>query len=666
MKKLTLVFVFLLVAWFGVQQALADINTPQNVVPCVPTTIQPCTNLAPSLEGSLPEILNPTVLIKKPLKLGATGLAVKALQQILHDKGYLKGPIDGKFGLNTKNAIIEIQKLMGLKKIDGIVGPETMISIQKSEEKEETIEIISKKSSNKLFKDYACKESTEGKLSIWTGETYDKAQEYLYRLSDVWSTTDGINWEKEANTTKMGEGSERMIVKVKDTIYSFGGKYKPTGGESDTAIYKSTDMVNWTYVGETPNFSRYFDKSAIYFGGKFWIISSEETTGGGVMGIWNSSTGEKWTKVADAPWDGLKKNSVSNEKSGYDSNSLGAYVIGNKMFYLVYDRGTMTIFSSSDGKKWTNEGALVNSKDNSDFNIGTNTNPSPVVYNGKVWIMSTIVGTSDPIVINTSNGKSWNLVSSSKTNFVPGYYSSDVVFKNKLWKIGGMNNASSNDNTIYSSSDGIEWEKMEVKGVSGFPGPADRYLAGAMSMENIKTKATDLKIEREYNATSFFTGNDEKGTTLGKWKLYAESGKNTKNTGDIIISTLSFLGTDYKSSLGNEFSTLESLSNIKIYINDVEVGSISKFGGPFYDKSGKTALPQTIILDKPYTIKNGENVWVKLTADFPAPKFKNYEMRTWLAGVGFSNAYNTPCSVYTDDTSGGFDKSPGRTIYYNR
>jgi hypothetical protein len=280
--------------------------------------------------------------------------------------------------------------------------------------------------------------------------------------------------------------------------------------------------------------------------------------------------------------------------------------------------------------------------------------------------MSTVVGTSDPVVINTSNGKSWNLVSSSKTSFAPGYYSSDVVFQNKLWKIGGMNNASGNDNTIYSSDDGIEWKKIEVKGVSEFPGPADRYLAGAMSMENIKTKATDLKIEREQNSTSYLTGNDETGTTLGKWQLFAEPGKNTKNTGDIVISTLSFLGTDYKSSLGNEFSTLESLSNIKIYINDVEVGSISKFSGPFYDKSGKTALTQTITLDKPFTIKNGENAWVKLVADFPAPKFKNYEMRTWLAGVGFEDAYSTPCNLYSEDYNGGqyISKMPGRNLYF--
>ncbi len=546
------------------------------------------------------------------------------------------------------------------------------------DQKNETISFVNKTNKNTLLKSYSCKEikNTE-KLFVFTGEVMDEIKNSIYRVSDVWSTVDGVSWKKEADKTEMGEGWERMVVKVGKTVYSFGGKYTPSGGNSDNKIYQSTDMIKWTDVGELPQVSHYFDRSVVYFKNKFWLLAktTDPQTNESYFGVWSSAKGDKWQlENKSLPWDGQGSTYVYNTKNqGYDSNSLGAFVLNNKIWYLIsnnqlnQDYPQVSIYSSSDGKNWNYEGLLKNASDGSNFKIGLNTNPFPLVYKNKVWIISSVpqsTGKETPVVINSSNGKDWNLVSDSNTDYKAGYYSSDVVFNGKLWKIGGLNTTKENDNTIYSSEDGVVWDKITPEFSDGYPTAIDRYLAGYATLPfTSSAKPSDLKIEREYNVSSFFTGSDEVGTTLGRWNLVASSEKDKSHNGTLAISGFSFVGNNYKSSTGKDLSTLESLSNIGLYIDGVKVGSVAKFSGPFYDSAGK-ALTQTVKLDKPFTLNNQDNVWLEMKADFPAPKWKNFEMRTFLNGITFKDAYTTPCLVFSDDLSSGYEMVPGRNIYW--
>jgi hypothetical protein len=672
MKKLTIVLTFLMVAYFGVQESLALVATD----PLIP---------APILTPAVPT-----------LKLNSKGSNVIELQKLLINAGYLNGVADGKYGALTVNAVKAFQGAYSIKK-DGIVGPQTLsVLVDMSSSgstsggtntgsntnngsgsssnsntitKSETISFVSKKNKNQLLKNYACKEEKKDKMILGWGEVIDETTNSIYRMADIWSTTDGVNWAQESKGVATGEKWEPMVANKAGTVYVFGGKYIKDSSSDDDSIYKSTDMVNWTYVGQLPNLSRYYDKSIVNFKNKFWLIASEE----GNQGVWSSSNGASWTQeLTKTPWNGAGRDSVENNKGRYDSNSLGAFVLGSKMFYLVLNDQTLSsnpqisIYSTTDGKKWVNEGLLKNSKDNSDFRIGLNTNPTPVVHSdGYVYIYSTVRASNTPIVIRSNDGTTWELISNSNTDYTLGYYSSDVSFNGKLWKIGGWNYTKGNDNGIYSSTDGVKWDKVTIKGTN-FPDFKDRHLGGVTVLDDTKVKATNLQIARKYNSTGWFTGSYEKARNLGEWNLIANNEKNTKNTGSISISSLSFVGNTYKSSIGNkEISTLESLENVTVYIDDVKVGSIAKFSGPFFETtSSKLALPQTIKFDAPYTINSGQSVWVKLVADFPAPKFGNIEYRTFLNGITFKDGYTTPCLVYNNETTDGYFSVPGANLYY--
>lgn len=56
--------------------------------------------------------------------VGSQGTDVMKIQQALQLAGFSPGPIDGKFGPQTKTAVQSFQSAQGIK-IDGIVGPVT-------------------------------------------------------------------------------------------------------------------------------------------------------------------------------------------------------------------------------------------------------------------------------------------------------------------------------------------------------------------------------------------------------------------------------------------------------------------------------------------------------------------------------------------------------------
>ncbi len=72
------------------------------------------------------------------LRYGSSGSEVTALQNRLITLGYLAGSADGKFGNNTKAAVIAFQKASGLT-ADGIAGAQTMAALNASDAKISTV-----------------------------------------------------------------------------------------------------------------------------------------------------------------------------------------------------------------------------------------------------------------------------------------------------------------------------------------------------------------------------------------------------------------------------------------------------------------------------------------------------------------------------------------------
>lgn len=76
------------------------------------------------------EKITPSAKKTASAKKSSSSATTKNIQRTLKKSGFYSGPIDGKMGTGTKQAIKEFQKANGLS-ADGIVGKQTWLKLKK-------------------------------------------------------------------------------------------------------------------------------------------------------------------------------------------------------------------------------------------------------------------------------------------------------------------------------------------------------------------------------------------------------------------------------------------------------------------------------------------------------------------------------------------------------
>ena len=174
------------------------------------------------------------------LKKGSRGSAVNQLQQLLKNKGYLKGAVDGIFGSGTDSAVRSFQKDAGLA-VDGVVGSKTWSALQSgdtssrgSSSSESTINVSLRKGSRgsavtklqELLKD---KGYLKGKVDGIFGSGTDSAVRSFQK--DAGLAVDGIVGAKTWSALQSGDSSSRGSSSSRDTTATRSLKIGSRGTE---------------------------------------------------------------------------------------------------------------------------------------------------------------------------------------------------------------------------------------------------------------------------------------------------------------------------------------------------------------------------------------------------------------------------------------------------
>lgn len=103
---------------------------------------------------------------------------------------------------------------------------------------------------------------------------------------DVWSTTNGINWTKDTNDASFFAARySHEVVTHNNTMYVIGGQSSSILGD----IWKSTDGISWTQLNVTNSFGARRDFQAFIFNNKVCIIAGYKNGGGFGNDIWMSN-----------------------------------------------------------------------------------------------------------------------------------------------------------------------------------------------------------------------------------------------------------------------------------------------------------------------------------------------------------------------------------------
>ena len=166
--------------------------------------------------------------------------------------------------------------------------------------------------------------------------------------------------------------------------------------------------------------------------------------------------------AADRVFDWVE---VTNQAGWQPRDSQGEIVFDNRMWILggwfdSYHAPLRDVWSSADGRNWRQ---VTNSAPWKHSDL-----PMTVAFGGRMWLMGgwnngRLPGHSaSNEVWSSSDGANWTQVT-SHAGWTPRLAAGAVVFKDKMWILGGTENYYFGDeaslkNDVWSSADGKNWE----------------------------------------------------------------------------------------------------------------------------------------------------------------------------------------------------------------
>lgn len=283
----------------------------------------------------------------------------------------------------------------------------------------------------------------------------------LLNNNDIWSSSDGINWQKEISDAKFTSRFNHRMFSFKDQLWVVAGAYyrEESRYTHREDIWSSTDGINWVQEVKNVPFSKQNRYSIIEFNEKLWLIDDyKDANEVNKKDIWSSADGINWhLEVSDAGW--------------FEGNRPQLAVFDNKM-WMVGDRiesvrGKHTLkdyWSTSDGINWKKEVASV---------------PLWMLGGSKGWYFLEhkdkllIIFGDDYIkekdrVLSTNNGTHWiEEVISDEVNFSTSE-GSFTLFNDEIWLSGGLVTYKQGGGQLsesrfspepWKSVDGISWRK---------------------------------------------------------------------------------------------------------------------------------------------------------------------------------------------------------------
>jgi Kelch motif protein len=251
---------------------------------------------------------------------------------------------------------------------------------------------------------------------------------------DVWSSPDGKVWKLVTREAPWKHSDLAMSVVFNDRMWFMGGWYngRLPGHEAGNDVWSSTDGANWEQATREAPWSGRIAAACVVFQGKMWILGGTENYYFGddkslKNDVWSTSDGKNWTvATAKAGWSprAYHQAAVLNDK---------IYVFGGGNYVPKY-KTESDVWSSSDGVAWEKVTDTVPWHPRLWF--------SSVVYRDRMWVLGG--WSNDPAqpsqnwgdVWYSKDGKDWKQLS-SKVIWKERHEHSAYVFQDKIWIAGG-------------------------------------------------------------------------------------------------------------------------------------------------------------------------------------------------------------------------------------
>lgn len=285
-------------------------------------------------------------------------------------------------------------------------------------------------------------------------------------MSEVWNSTDGINWTQLPDAPWQARHCSAWLVKD-SAMWVIGGD--PQSG-CLTDVWKSEDGINWVQTVDTiPFFDKRNNPNYAVLNDKLLIYGGEKCGAGPLNDVWESSDGFIWTQLPDAPWKGrgMQINSCID-----DENNLWMLGGSNEGDRRSYN----DVWKTNDGINWTE--VLKSAPWNGKHWHTT------AFFDNKIWVMAgmnTAYEAND--VWYSENGTDWRQLKTTLGIWPAGtrHAQSSTVYNNALWYMCGIstNNAWKIVNSSQTNSLSEKNIELEI-----YPNPTENIINFQLNTTN--------------------------------------------------------------------------------------------------------------------------------------------------------------------------------------
>jgi len=223
---------------------------------------------------------------------------------------------------------------------------------------------------------------------------------------DVWKSRDGKTWIRTLETAPWIQSDLPVSLVFNNRMWIMGGRKLP-GTECSNKVWSSVDGIEWKLVCPDADWSPRLAPGFVVFKNRMWIlggtsdfyINNDATL---FNDVWSSPDGIQWKlETANAPWS---------------KRAHGQAIVFNDKIWML-----------GGGKL-------------------TPTRPSMPVSNNDVWC--------------SEDGINWTLVTDS-AGWEPRVWFSAVVYRDRMWIIGGLSDRKTNLGDVWYSKDGRDWKELK-------------------------------------------------------------------------------------------------------------------------------------------------------------------------------------------------------------
>lgn len=171
---------------------------------------------------------------------------------------------------------------------------------------------------------------------IWIIGGEDKNTQY----GDIWNSSDGIHWEKQADNLPFGKQSGAYVILFNGKLFLLGNN-----------IWSSTDGLNWQLeTKEIVKGEEHFGGTPVIFDNKIWLLACNRN-GQFLSKVFVSNDGKNW-HGEDAPWSprGAVAAAVFKNKIYMTGGKYGGFAEGGTTTEFIYSNDLWTLEKKNNAR----------------------------------------------------------------------------------------------------------------------------------------------------------------------------------------------------------------------------------------------------------------------------------------------------------------------------